>query len=97
MVSSRRRSRADLTTWSCSGCSSAVEGDRWRPPRGYTYLQTDRLREARRELSNSFTYKFEGMFRDINLSKDMSEAYAKHVRGLGATGDDQIGLMGYKP
>ncbi|KAK7965174.1 Cullin-3 [Apiospora saccharicola] len=55
-------------------------------------VETEMISRMKRELGNSFTHKFEGMFRDINLSKDMSEAYAKHVRGLGATSNDQIGL-----
>ncbi|KAK8126516.1 Cullin-3 [Apiospora kogelbergensis] len=55
-------------------------------------VETDMISRMKRELGNSFTHKFEGMFRDINLSKDMTEAYAKHVRGLGATSKDQIGL-----
>ncbi|KAK8026780.1 Cullin family protein [Apiospora marii] len=55
-------------------------------------VETEMISRMKRELGNSFTHKFEGMFRDINLSKDMSEAYAKHVRGLGASSHDQIGL-----
>ncbi|KAK8088174.1 Cullin family protein [Apiospora hydei] len=55
-------------------------------------VETEMISRMKRELGNSFTYKFEGMFRDISLSKDMTEAYAKHVRGLGATSNDQIGL-----
>ncbi|KAK8050439.1 Cullin-3 [Apiospora phragmitis] len=55
-------------------------------------VETEMISRMKRELGNTFTYKFEGMFRDISLSKDMTEAYAKHVRGLGATSNDQIGL-----
>ncbi|KAK6841537.1 Cullin-3 [Apiospora arundinis] len=55
-------------------------------------VENEMISRMKRELGASFTSKFEGMFRDINLSKDMTESYAQHVKGLGATTKDQIGL-----
>ncbi|ORY60229.1 Cullin [Pseudomassariella vexata] len=55
-------------------------------------VETEMISRMKRELGNNFTHKFEGMFKDINLSKDMSEEYRKFVRGLGDANDKQIEL-----
>ncbi|KAI1329549.1 Cullin-domain-containing protein [Xylariaceae sp. FL0255] len=44
------------------------------------------------ELGNNFTHKFEGMFRDMNTSRETTEQYRTHVRGLGAADESQIDL-----
>lgn len=55
-------------------------------------VETEMISRMKRELGNNFTHKFEGMFKDMNLSRDMTEQYAKHVRGLGEASEKQIEL-----
>jgi cullin 3 len=55
-------------------------------------IETEMISRMKRELGNNFTYKFEGMFKDMKLSKDESEAYGKHVRGLGESDEKRVEL-----
>ncbi|KAI0125850.1 Cullin-domain-containing protein [Xylariales sp. AK1849] len=55
-------------------------------------IETEMISRMKRELGNNFTYKFEGMFKDMNLSKDESESYSKHVRGLGESDEKRVEL-----
>ncbi|KAH8675935.1 Cullin [Xylariales sp. PMI_506] len=55
-------------------------------------IETEMISRMKRELGNNFTYKFEGMFKDMNLSKDETEAYLRHVRGLGDADEKRIEL-----
>lgn len=55
-------------------------------------IETEMISRMKRELGNNFTHKFEGMFKDIRMSKEMTEAYAKHVRGLGEANERQVDL-----
>jgi cullin 3 len=47
------------------------------------HIEKELVRRMRAELGNHFTAKFEGMFKDMELSKDLSENYRDHVRNLG--------------
>ncbi|KAI0600014.1 putative cullulin 3 [Biscogniauxia sp. FL1348] len=55
-------------------------------------VEQEMISRMKRELGNNFTQKFEGMFRDINTSKETTEDYRNHVRGLGALEHNQIDL-----
>jgi len=44
--------------------------------------EKDMVARMKTEMGNHFTIKFEGMFRDMQLSKDLSENYRDHVRQL---------------
>jgi cullin 3 len=52
------------------------------------HVEKELVRRMRAELGNSFTIRFEGMFKDIELSKDLTESYRDHVRSLGETAAD---------
>lgn len=47
------------------------------------HIEKELVRRMRGELGNHFTTKFEGMFKDMELSKDLTENYRDHVRNLG--------------
>ncbi|KAI1852267.1 hypothetical protein JX266_002445 [Neoarthrinium moseri] len=55
-------------------------------------VEAEMISRMKRELGNTFTSKFEGMFKDMNISKDETEAYSKYVRGLGASDEKRIEL-----
>lgn len=55
-------------------------------------VETEMISRMKRELGNSFTHKFEGMFKDLRLSKDEAERYSKYVRGLGESDGARIEL-----
>ncbi|KAI1634963.1 putative cullulin 3 [Biscogniauxia mediterranea] len=55
-------------------------------------VEQEMISRMKRELGNNFTQKFEGMFRDMNTSKETTEDYRNHVRGLGAVEHNQIDL-----
>ncbi|KAK3393476.1 Cullin [Podospora didyma] len=48
--------------------------------------EKEMVRRMRTEMGNSFTAKFEGMFKDMELSKDLAENYREHIRELGDVG-----------
>ncbi|KAL2161651.1 hypothetical protein VTH06DRAFT_8213 [Thermothelomyces fergusii] len=56
------------------------------------HIEKELVRRMRAELGNHFTAKFEGMFKDMELSKDLSESYRDHVRGLGDVDAKNIDL-----
>ncbi|KAI1775658.1 putative cullulin 3 [Hypoxylon cercidicola] len=41
------------------------------------------ISRMKQELGNNFTTKFEGMFRDMRTSKETTDQYRDHIRGLG--------------
>ncbi|KAI1266879.1 Cullin-domain-containing protein [Xylariaceae sp. FL1019] len=55
-------------------------------------IEQEMISRMKRELGNNFTQRFEGMFRDMNTSRETSEEYRKHVRGLGEVEDRRIDL-----
>jgi cullin 3 len=56
------------------------------------HIEKELVRRMRAELGNHFTAKFEGMFKDMELSKDLSENYRDHVRNLGDDDTRKIDL-----
>ncbi|KAK3902588.1 hypothetical protein C8A05DRAFT_44011 [Staphylotrichum tortipilum] len=57
-----------------------------------THVEKELVRRMKAELGNHFTAKFEGMFRDMELSKDLSENYRDHVRNLGDVDTKKVEL-----
>ncbi|KAL2270270.1 hypothetical protein VTJ83DRAFT_2454 [Remersonia thermophila] len=57
------------------------------------HVEKELVRRMRAELGNHFTLKFEGMFKDIELSKDLAENYRDHVRNLGEGTRIELGIQ----
>lgn len=55
-------------------------------------IEQEMISRMKRELGNNFTQKFEGMFRDMNTSRETTEQYRNHVRGLGEVDERRIDL-----
>ncbi|KAI2641198.1 Cullin [Xylaria nigripes] len=55
-------------------------------------IEQEMISRMKRELGNNFTHKFEGMFRDMNISRETTEHYRNHVRSLGELEKGQIDL-----
>ncbi|KAI0875987.1 Cullin [Hypoxylon argillaceum] len=55
-------------------------------------IEQEMISRMKRELGNNFTQKFEGMFRDMNTSRETTEQYRNHVRGLGELDERRIDL-----
>ncbi|RWA06000.1 hypothetical protein EKO27_g9112 [Xylaria grammica] len=55
-------------------------------------IEQEMISRMKRELGNNFTHKFEGMFRDMNTSRETTEQYRNHVRGLGELDEGRIDL-----
>ncbi|KAI1426598.1 Cullin [Xylaria sp. FL1777] len=55
-------------------------------------VEQEMISRMKRELGNNFTQKFEGMFRDMNTSRETTEQYRNHVRGLGEVDESHIDL-----
>ncbi|KAK5634127.1 hypothetical protein RRF57_009841 [Xylaria bambusicola] len=55
-------------------------------------VEQEMISRMKRELGNNFTQKFEGMFRDMNTSRETTDQYRNHVRGLGELEESQIDL-----
>ncbi|KAI0817107.1 Cullin [Xylaria sp. FL0064] len=55
-------------------------------------VEQEMISRMKRELGNNFTQKFEGMFRDMNTSRETTEQYRNHVRGLGEPEENRIDL-----
>ncbi|KAI2640787.1 putative cullulin 3 [Hypomontagnella submonticulosa] len=55
-------------------------------------VEQEMISRMKRELGNNFTQKFEGMFRDMRTSKETTEQYRDHIRGLGDADEKQIDL-----
>ncbi|KAK4190560.1 hypothetical protein QBC35DRAFT_74395 [Podospora australis] len=47
------------------------------------HIEKELVRRMKIEMGNHFTTKFEGMFKDMELSKDLSTNYRDHIRNLG--------------
>ncbi len=56
------------------------------------HIEKELVRRMRSEMGNHFTAKFEGMFKDMELSKDLSDNYRDHVRNLGDADAKNIDL-----
>ncbi|KAL2016911.1 hypothetical protein VTK56DRAFT_2872 [Thermocarpiscus australiensis] len=56
------------------------------------HIEKELVRRMRAEMGNHFTSKFEGMFKDMELSKDLSENYRDHIRNLGDVDTKNIEL-----
>lgn len=54
--------------------------------------EQEMISRMKRELGNTFTQKFEGMFRDISTSKETTDQYRDHIRGLGEMDEKRIDL-----
>ncbi|KAI1103920.1 putative cullulin 3 [Jackrogersella minutella] len=55
-------------------------------------VEQEMISRMKRELGNNFTQKFEGMFRDMRTSKETTEQYRDHIRGLGDVDERRIEL-----
>ncbi|KAI8631975.1 Cullin-domain-containing protein [Xylariaceae sp. FL1651] len=55
-------------------------------------IEQEMISRMKQELGNNFTQKFEGMFRDMNTSRETTEQYRNHIRGLGELDERQIDL-----
>ncbi|KAI1338608.1 Cullin-domain-containing protein [Xylariaceae sp. FL0016] len=55
-------------------------------------VEQEMISRMKRELGNAFTQKFEGMFRDMNTSRETTEQYRDHIRGLGEVDKGRIDL-----
>ncbi|KAJ3574461.1 hypothetical protein NPX13_g4354 [Xylaria arbuscula] len=55
-------------------------------------IEQEMISRMKRELGNNFTQKFEGMFRDMSTSRETTEQYRNHVRGLGEAEDSRVDL-----
>ncbi|KAI0854166.1 Cullin-domain-containing protein [Daldinia vernicosa] len=53
-------------------------------------VEQEMISRMKRELGNNFTQKFEGMFRDMRTSKEETENYRDHIRGLGDVDEKHI-------
>ena len=54
--------------------------------------EKDMVGRMKSEMGNHFTTKFEGMFKDMDLSKDMTEKYRDHIRQLGDVDTKKVDL-----
>lgn len=50
------------------------------------HIEKELVRRMKTEMGNHFTSKFEGMFKDMEVSKDHSENYRDHIKSLGDVG-----------
>ncbi|KAK4229172.1 Cullin [Podospora fimiseda] len=56
------------------------------------HIEKELVRRMKTEMGNHFTSKFEGMFKDMEVSKDQSENYREHIRSLGDVDVKKIDL-----
>jgi cullin 3 len=54
--------------------------------------EKDMVSRMKTEMGNAFTVKFEGMFKDMELSKDLAENYRDHIRQLGDVDTKKVDL-----
>ncbi|KAK3382807.1 Cullin [Lasiosphaeria ovina] len=61
---------------------------------GKSEIETEKelARRMRAEMGNHFTHKFDGMFKDMEISKDLSDNYRDHIRNLGDADSKQVDL-----
>ncbi|KAM7205540.1 Cullin [Naviculisporaceae sp. PSN 640] len=57
-----------------------------------THTEKEMVLRMKSEMGNHFTSKFEGMFKDMELSKDLTENYRDHIQGLGDVDTKKIDL-----
>ncbi|KAL1864620.1 hypothetical protein VTK73DRAFT_5774 [Phialemonium thermophilum] len=55
-------------------------------------VEKEMISRMKQEMGNHFTSKFEGMFKDMDLSRDLAEGYRSHIRSLGEVDTRQIDL-----
>jgi cullin 3 len=54
--------------------------------------EKEMISRMKQEMGNHFTTKFEGMFKDMELSRDLSDSYRTHIRSLGDVDHKQVDL-----
>lgn len=57
-----------------------------------THTEKEMVLRMKSEMGNHFTSKFEGMFKDMELSKDLTESYRDHIQSLGDVDTKQVDL-----
>ena len=57
-----------------------------------THTEKEMVLRMKSEMGNHFTSKFEGMFKDMQLSKDLTENYRDHINNLGDVDTKQVDL-----
>lgn len=50
------------------------------------------ISRMKQEIGSHFTSKFEGMFKDMDTSRDLTDGYRKHIHGLGDVGRKVVDL-----
>ena len=54
--------------------------------------EKEMISRMKQEMGNHFTSKFEGMFKDMDLSRDLTNGYREHIRGLGEVDQGRVDL-----
>lgn len=54
--------------------------------------EKEMISRMKQEMGNHFTSKFEGMFKDMDLSRDLTSGYREHIRGLGEEYQGRVDL-----
>ncbi|KAB5551111.1 Cullin [Coniochaeta sp. 2T2.1] len=54
--------------------------------------EKEMISRMKQELGSHFTNKFEGMFKDMDLSRDLTNGYREHIRGLGEEEQHRVDL-----
>lgn len=54
--------------------------------------EKEMISRMKQEMGNHFTSKFEGMFKDMDLSRDLTKGYREHIRGLGEVDQQRTDL-----
>ncbi len=55
-------------------------------------VEKEMVSRMKQDMGNAFTSKFEGMFKDMELSRDLSDGYRDHIRSLGEVDQTRIDL-----
>ncbi|KAH8891856.1 Cullin-domain-containing protein [Thozetella sp. PMI_491] len=55
-------------------------------------VEKEMVSRMKQDMGNAFTGKFEGMFKDMELSRDLTDGYREHIRNLGEVEKDRIDL-----
>ncbi|KAK3694354.1 Cullin [Podospora appendiculata] len=56
------------------------------------HIEKEMVYRMKSEMGNHFTIKFEGMFKDMELSRDLTDNYRDHIRNLGDTDTRKVDL-----
>jgi len=59
---------------------------------GSEATEKEMISRMKQEMGNHFTSKFEGMFKDMDLSRDLTNGYREHIRGLGEVEERGVDL-----